>query len=113
MYQIQNLTSDARQKQTLVLPDGSLIVISLYFVPMQLSWVITSLVYKEFVLTNLKITNLPDLLYQFKNKLPFGLACFSQANREPSQQQDFSSGASKLFILTNDEVQAYQEYLSG
>lgn len=113
MYQVQNLTGDSRQKQTLVLPDGSFIELSLYFVPMQLGWFIPSLVYRDFVLTGLRITNSPDMLYQFRNQIPFGLACISAADREPSQQLDFQSGASKLFVLSQDEVDAYGVYLSG
>lgn len=113
MFQVQNLTNDARQKQTLVLPDGTLIVMSIYFVPMQLGWFITSLVYGDFVLNNLRITNSPDMLYQWRNKLPFGLACFSDQNREPTQQDDFATGASKMYVLTDAEVETYSEILSG
>ena len=113
MYQIQNMTSDPKQKQTLVLPDGTKIEISIEFVPMQLGWFIKSLTYGDFSLTNVRITNLPDILYQFRNRLPFGLCCVTQQNREPSQLEDFSSGASKLYVLTSEEVQQYTEFLSG
>jgi hypothetical protein len=112
VYQIQNLTGDSRQKQTLVLPDQTFIEMEIYFVPMQLGWFITELTYQSFVLNGLRITNQPNLLYQFRNKLPFGLACFSSAQREPSQQEDFLSGASKLYILTEAEVEAYTEFLT-
>lgn len=113
MFQIQNLTNDARQKQSLVLPDGSIITISIYFISSQLGWFITSLTYKEFTLTGVRITNSPDMLYQFRNKLPFGLACVSPSKREPTQQDDFASGASLLYILTQAEVEQFTEYLSG
>jgi hypothetical protein len=113
VYQIQNLTGDSKQKQTLVLPDGSQIQIQIYFVPMQYGWFISSLVYRDFTLTNLRITNSPNMLYQFRNRIPFGLACFSSQDREPSQQLDFVSGASKLYVLTEAEVEQYTEYLSG
>ena len=113
MFQVQNLTGDSRQKQTLVLPDGSLIGLTIYFVPMQLGWFITELTYGSFVLNGIRITNSPDMLYQFRNQIPFGLACFSQSDREPSQQLDFVSGASSLYVLTADEVNQYLEFLSG
>lgn len=113
MFQIQNLTSSPRQKQNLVLPDSTTIQLEIYFVPLQLGWFITSLTYGDFTLTGIRITNLPDILYQFRNKLPFGLACISPSGREPTQQEDFQSGASQLFILTRAEVEQYTNFLTG
>lgn len=113
MFKVQNLTTDARQKQTLVLPDGTQIILSLYFIPMQLGWFITSLTYGDFVLTNVRIVNSPNFLHQFRNKIPFGMACLSPSRREPTQQEDFSSGASELYILTAEDVEQYTEFLSG
>lgn len=80
---------------------------------MQLGWFITSLAYLSFELKGLRISNSPNMLYQFRNRIPFGLACFSMDKREPSLQSDFVSGASKLYVLTEAEVDAYTEYLSG
>lgn len=113
MYEIQQITSDPYQKQTLVLPDGTTMQLTIYFVPMQYGWFITSLVYGTFAIQSLRITNNPNMLRQFKNKIPFGLACFSKNDREPSLQEDFSSGASVLYILSAAEVAQYEEFLSG
>lgn len=113
MYQIQNLTSGARQKQNLVLPDGSTIQINLRFSPMQYGWFLTSLVYGDFILKGVRIVNSPNMLHQWRNKIPFGLACFSAHDREPSLQKDFSSGASKLYVLSEPEVTQYTEFLNG
>lgn len=113
MYQVQNLTNNSRQKQTLALPDGTFIVIELYFIEMQQGWFITNLTYGEFVLRGVRISNSPNILYQYKNQIPFGLACFSSAEREPMLADDFASGASKLYVLTEEEVQQYAETLSG
>ena len=65
-----------------------------------------------FTLNGLRITNSPNMLNQWKNILPFGLACFSTANREPSLQQDFASGNSVLYVLTQAEVTQYSEFLA-
>lgn len=113
MFIIQQITTDSDQKQTLILSDGTQILIELYFSPMQYGWFITSLTYGDFVLQGLRITNSPNMLQQFKNQIPFGLACFSTNNREPSQQDDFASGNSELYILSAAEVQAWTETLSG
>lgn len=113
MFQVKQITEDGKQKRTLILEDGSEIQLSIYFIPMQFGWFITEMIYKDFTLNGLRITNSPNMLHQFKNKLPFGLACFSKENREPSQQKDFSSEQSKLFILSEQEVQDYEDILSG
>lgn len=113
MYLIQQITGDALQKQTLLLPDGTSLSLTINFVPMQYGWFITSLIYQSFTLNGLRITNSPNMLHQFRNQIPFGLACFSANNREPSQQQDFLSGASQLYILSAAEVAQYTGLLQS
>lgn len=114
MYQIQNLTTDPKQKQTLVLPDGTQVTMTIEYVPSQLGWFLRTLTYGDFVLNNIRICNNPNLLYQWRNLVPFGLACSSlDTQREPSLQEDFASGASALFILSEADVELYTRYLSG
>lgn len=111
MLQIQRITSNPLQKQTLVLDDGTSFSIIMYFRAIQKGWFITELVYGDFLLTELRITNSPNMLYQFQNQIPFGLACYSTNNREPGLQEDFSSGASKLYILSAAEVAEYTAFI--
>ncbi len=113
MLLIPRITSNPLQSQTLVLDDGTSFALTMYFRPMQQGWFITELTYGDFILREMRIVNSPNLLIQFMNKLPFGLGCFSTANREPSLQEDFSSGASKLYILTALETQEYLEFIRG
>lgn len=110
---IQQVTADSFQQQTLILPSGETFLLQLYFMPMQYAWVITTLVYGDFILNGFRISNSPNMLQQYRNQIPFGIACFSTQNREPSQLQDFSSGASKLYVLTAEEVQEYQDFLTS
>lgn len=112
MYEVTQVTSDPLQKQTLVLPDGSVIVMQLYYVQQQYGWFVPSLTYGSFTLKGLRITNNPNMLRQWKNLIPFGMACFSVGQREPSQIQDFSSKNSILYILSEAEVVEYERYLS-
>ena len=111
MLRIQNLTDDALQRTTVVLPDGTSFIITIYYMPLQYSWFIRSIEYGDFILNCMRISNNVNILRQFKNQIPFGLSCFTEGNREPTQLQDFSSGAAKLFVLTEEEVSAYEEYL--
>jgi hypothetical protein len=114
MYQIQQITSDPLQNMTIILPTGTQsLSMTLYYVPLQYSWFITNFVYGSFTLQGLRISNSPNLLNQYINQIPFGLACYTTANREPNQQQDFLSQAAILYILTAAECQEYYNYLSS
>lgn len=113
MYKIQNITDSPLQSMTLILYNGQPVNLTMYFISMQFGWFITNLTYGSFVLNGLRITNSPNMLYQFKNIIPFGLGCFSSQEREPTQQQDFSSGACTLFLLNDQEVQEVAEFLQN
>lgn len=113
MNLITRITSDSYQQQTLVLDDGTSFVITMYFRPLQNGWFITNITYGDFVLTEVRICNSPNILFQWQNKLPFGLGCFSTNNREPQFQDDFFSGASQLYILNESEVEEYAAYIRG
>lgn len=112
MLLINQVTSDPKQKRTLLLEDGTAFEMTMHYVPLQFGWFIRNITYLDFSLNNIRITNNPNMLHQFRNQIPFGLACFTQDNREPTQQEDFSSGASKLYVLTEEEVNDYQEFLT-
>lgn len=111
MLLIQQITDDPLQQQTLVLADGSQILIQLYYRPLQTGWFINQLTYNSFQLQGLRITNSPNMLLQWENIIPFGLACYTTGAREPTQQEDFASGAAKLYLLSQAEVAQYMEIL--
>lgn len=113
MYLIQQITTDANQSQTLVLPDGTSVAIVMYYSSIQQGWFFLSITYQSFLVQGLRITNNPNLLQQWRNSIPFGIGCFSVNNREPYLIQDFAQSASSLYILTSDEVASYQTYLEG
>ena len=113
MFLVQQITDDAFQQQVIILSDGSSLTLQIYFRPLQQGWFITSLTYGTFTLQGMRITNNTNMLHPWRNLLPFGLACYSTASREPSQSQDFSSGASNLYILTAAEVAANTAFLEA
>lgn len=113
MYQVQNITSDPYQKQTLSLPDGSSVGLTIRFIPMQYGWFIQELSYKTFTLQGFRIINSPNMLHQFRNQLPFGLGCFTVADREPSLAEDFSSLQTVLYILSAAEVAQFAGFLNA
>ncbi len=113
MFRINQISSDPRQIQKLVLEDGTQLTLRLYFSINQQSWFIEQLTYQDFELNCLRITNSPNMLHQFRNQIPFGLACFTTNEREPNQQNDFVSAASILYILTAAEITQYAEFLTN
>lgn len=112
-FRIQPITSNALQTTTLILQDGSTLILQLNYIPMQYGWFLTNIQNNSFQLQGIRIVNNPNLLNQWKNLITFGLACFSSSQREPTQQQDFSSGSSSLYLLTQAEVEQYSEILSN
>lgn len=113
MLKINQVTSDSLQKQTLILPDGTPLVFTLYFQPQQFGWFIKELTYADFKVKSIRVCNNFNILHQFKNKIPFGLACISADDREPMFIEDFSTGKSVLYILTSEEVKIYTEFLQN
>lgn len=113
MLRIQQITSDGLQNTQIILPDGTSFDMTLCFIPMQRGWFIQNLNYLTFSVNNIRITNNADILYPWRNKLPFGLACFSKHGREPSLIEDFSSGNSRLYLLTQADVAAFTDFLEN
>lgn len=112
MYQINQITTDPQQKQTLILPTGQQFLLQLEWMPIQQGWFIRNLTYQSFVLNNLRIVVSPNMLQQWRNIIPFGIQCQSDNQREPSLQQDFFSKACRLYVLTQAECQQYQDFLT-
>lgn len=119
MRKIEQVTADALQKRTLILPDQSQVTFTMYYCPNQFGWFIKSLVYGEFALNGIRIVNSPNFLYQYRNRIPFGIGCISGSSkdirtmREPTQQDDFVSGFSNLYLLDQDETIALTRFFRG
>lgn len=113
MLRIDNITTDPLQERDVVLLDGTIVNMTMYYMPMQYGWFLRNLNYEDFEINNFRITNHANFLYQFKNQIPFGMACFTIGDREPTLQEDFASGQSKLYILTEEEVTQYENFLDG
>lgn len=113
MYKIQQITADPSQQQTLVLPNGAQIAFAMQYLPGQQAWAANVTYGSSFGLNGILLVNNPNLLQQWSNLIPFGMACFSSGAREPSQIQDFQSGYSALYILSAEDVVAYEEALQA
>ncbi len=108
-----NVTANFAQTQTLVLADGSSFDLTLLYKPRQQGWFISNLTYGAFSVNGIRVTLFPNILNQYRNQIPFGLACFAEANREPMLQDDFVTLNANLYLLTSQEVQTVADLLSG
>src|SRR5574343_1012211 len=111
MYLCKQITNAPYQIQTFVLPDNSQLYVEMRFVPLQYGWFFQKLVYKDFEIEQMRICTSPNMLFQYRNLLPFGLACITTDSGEPKLQDDFLSKYAQLYILTAEEVDAYSAFL--
>ena len=113
MIPINSITNYPNQQMSVIIDDGSSFTLNLYYASQQYGWFIPSLVYGDFTLNGIRVSNNPNMLLQWKNILPFGLACFTKGNREPTLQEDFFSGSSTIYVLSQEEVDSYYTYVQG
>lgn len=110
MNRIDSINSNPKQSLTLVLEDGSKFSFSMEYVENQRGWFYT-LVYGEFILYNRRIVASPNMLRQFRNIIPFGIACTTQDRYEPIFIDDFSKDRATMYILNEEDVVSVEEFL--
>lgn len=113
MRLIEGITASAFQENSVTLPNGTVLLIELRYIEMQRGWFIERIVYEDFNLNGLRICNSPNILHQYRNLIPFGLACETNEGREPSLLTDFDNNDSRLYLLTLEETQEFSRALSG
>lgn len=106
MQVVTSLTSSANQFHELVLDNNKSAKFTLRFYPRMYGWFF-DIEYEDVVINNVKVVLHPNILRQFKAKLPFGLAIYTSNGSpvEPFQITDFQTGRVSLAILNTDEVQ--------
>lgn len=68
------------------------------------------LVSDNFKLYGIRITSVPNILRQWKNKLGFGVGVICENNSEPFLLEDFNTGRSSLYLLDLDDLK-FQDIL--
>ncbi len=107
------ITAATAQTQRVILADGSAFTLTIAFKPMQFGWFIKELTYGSFSLKGVRLMTSPNMLHQYKNIIPFGLACYMKGNLDPQLLEDFSSGNAVLSTLDAAEVARVAEFISG
>ena len=113
MYQIINISSDPNQVFNLTVPDqNDTAKLALRYSSNSQGWVM-DLTYGSIVITNRRLCASPNVLRQWSNVLPFGLACFTTDASEPYYIDDFANGRCALLVLSAADVESCEVYLSG
>lgn len=112
MNQIDNLSNDASQQTTIVLPDGSTATIQIKYLPTVQRWTL-GVTYGDFSVVGINICIHPNLLRVWINILPFGITCTTIDGVDPIYIDDFSSGRAALYVLTESEVLDFEDSIMG
>lgn len=110
MLYINNLTADAFQNLTLTGIPGIQVSLNLSYRPRVQQWY-ADVGYGSFALQGLAVVCSPNLLRQWKNVLPFGLACLRTDGLDPYTINDFADGIANLFFLDSADVIAIEQTL--
>lgn len=79
------------------------VYITLSWSPTQSAWYL-SFTYGSLVVNGLRISTGVNLLRQWRNLLPFGIAIVTLDGYDPKTLNAFSSGGASIYVLTSSEV---------
>lgn len=111
---LNGITDQPTQVMGIVLADGSRVTLTLYFRPQQngwfydIQWPGSAAVITPFTVQNRRLVAAANLLRQFLNVIPFGIACFTVDNMDPLTQGCLSDGTVTLTLLNQDDVAALE-----
>lgn len=107
MQSIRNITADPNQQFKFQLPDGSVAYVDIRYVQNQSGW-FYDFRYKDFIATNRRMVDTPNMLRQFRRIIPqIGIAIYTTDGDlmyEPIFLDDFLSGRAVLNILDAADV---------
>lgn len=109
-YLITNLKNKARQQFKVQIPDKDIAEFNFYFLPSQRGWYF-DVTYGDFTTTGLHLVTSYNVLRSYFNLLRFGLSCQVDDGSEPYFEDDLYTGRVKLYILSEDEVNAVEEVI--
>lgn len=106
---VTGITDQPNQQLDLRLADGTRAKLTLNYRVQQLGWFADLIWTKRDGTTaqvfGLRLVTSPNVLRQFRNLFPFGLAIATDANADPTSDKSFASGISRLLLLEGDDVE--------
>lgn len=109
---ITNLTNFADQLTTLQLPDGSNATVEVIYNGATERWTM-NVTYGTFAVNGINMCCYPNLLRQWQNVLPFGIACVTADQTDPVDINDFYTGRVSLYLLTQADIASINTTVFG
>lgn len=113
MVAIDNLSNDAFQTTSVVLSDGTKVILNLSYLPAIQRWTVDIIYGESFIVHGINLTIHPNILRNWRNLLPFGLACTTIDGADPFNVEDFSSHRATLYMLASEDVVQIEESIFG
>lgn len=105
MQLLTELTSDYKQKYSITTEDNETFDLLLEYMTQQQCWYYSISYGDNFVINNQRLVYSPNILRQYKNIIPFGLAVNTLDQSDPYFLEDFESGRVEVTVLTESEVE--------
>ena len=107
MFLINSLTNDPLQQFNLTGIPGIQMQVTLRFMPRIQTWVM-DIIFGTFIARGIPVVCSPNILRQWRDIIPFGLACTDIYFIDPYTINDFASGAASLYLLDSIDVAAVE-----
>ena len=101
---IQGITDAPNQQMDVLIEGGTVATLTLYYREQQQAWFYDINWNGNFICSGRQVVVHPNMLRQFRNLIPFGLAAFSPSNLEPLSQNAFADGTGTLVLLNATDV---------
>ena len=110
MLLINSLTNDPMQQFSLTGIPGVQVGVLLRFMPRIEIWNM-DITYGSFIAEGIPLVCSPNLLRQWRNIIPFGIACTNIYKLDPYTVNDFADGTASLYLLNSADVAAVEAQL--
>lgn len=107
MLYINKITADPQQSLNLTGIPGQSISMTLRFMPRIQRWTM-GIIYTGGSIQGIAVVTSLNLLRQFKNNIPFGIACIRVDGLDPYTINDFAFQTSNLYLLDAADVAAIE-----
>ena len=106
-------TKDARQSSRIVLSAGGSFSITLEYIEASQGWTYALSYGDNFSINGMRLVCGFNILRQWRNILPFGLAVISEDGYEPVFQDDFYTGRVSVYVLDAAEIVSAEELIAS